>query len=222
MPTPTPTPVVRLITSQPQTQSQTVHVTGTAPATQATGTIIITNMRYTSLHLDAETQLSNGAGCATTGLQIRLDSAVDLAANSGQGWPRATVSIHVTQPGTAGNVQDCSGNTAFIYCFPDRFTGGPEGVQWNAYDINGFTGGTDAQPNTIVQQSDIDTAANSLEATTKQSAIADIKRQLRDKHLHLISDPQCSFHVTKNHVAGAHTSTVTVNVQTTCKAKAST
>ncbi len=93
---------------------------------------------------------------------------------------------------------------------------------WIAHDINGgFRNGTDLQPYTFVQQSDIDTAANSLKVATKQSAVSNINGQLQSNE-HLVGDPQCSYTVTPDHSVGDKAPAVTVTVQATCIAKAST
>jgi hypothetical protein len=218
---PPSTPVVRTLTSQ-QTQSQTANATGqgTTSATQATGTIEIVNYSTSPLQLSAGTVLANNAGCAPSGMQISLDSDVNLEAYSGSTetattYPATNVGIHVVETGAAGNVQDCSTSPAFAYCYTACNT-----LAWGAVDKGGFSGGTDAQTYAIVQQSDIDNAANSLKASTKQSAVANINSRLHSNE-HLVSDPQCSYKVTSNHAAGDKVSTVTVTVQATCTAKAS-
>jgi len=89
------------------------------------------------------------------------------------------------------------------------------------YNSAPFTGGTDAQSYTTVQQSDIDSAASSLEPSTTQSAIEDIKSQLQSNE-HLVGEPLCRNNVTSDHQAGDQATTVNVTVETTCTASAST
>jgi hypothetical protein len=84
-----------------------------------------------------------------------------------------------------------------------------------------FTGGQDPQTHAIVQQSDIDTAANSLTASTRQNAVAGLNSQLQSNE-HLVGDPQCTSNSTSDHAAGDQASTVTVTVKTSCTATAST
>jgi hypothetical protein len=114
------------------------------PATSATGMIEIENIDMQNpLYLPAETILTNAAGCTAQKLQISLDSDVNLDAYSGEyTYPRMTVPIHVVQPGTTGNIQDCKEGYAFHYCFPAC----DSSETWDAYDTNsGFSGGTDSQ-----------------------------------------------------------------------------
>ena len=212
----TPPSVQRKLTSQ-QTQSQTVKATGqgTTQGTQATGSILIGNGDLKNrLNLPARTYLTNTQGCTAQGLQVSLDNDVNIPAYSGNGpWPTTTVLIHVVQPGVAGNIQDCSST--------DQAFWNPT-LTFDAYNLNGgFTGGTDPQTYTVVQQSDIDTAANSLKASTAQSAMADLNSQLRPNE-HLVGNPQCTYNVTSDHAAGDQATTVAVTVMATCTATAST
>jgi hypothetical protein len=224
-PTPTPTistpvvntpppPVVRTLTLQ-KTLSQSFTATGqgTTGGTPATGTIIIVNYGP-AIHLPAGTTLDNTNGCTAPNLKMVLYNDIDLPTYSEGNYPTATVFITFTQPGTAGNIHDCGEQQAFYYMSPNESV--------IAYDINGgFSGGTDPQPYIYVQQSDIDTGANSLEANIKQSAVSDFQTQLQPNE-HLVGDPQCSYQVISDHVAGDKVPNVTVTVQATCTAKAST
>jgi hypothetical protein len=130
----------------------------------ASGTIqIINNDRQNALSLPAGKILTNTAGCTGQGLQISLNSPVNLDAYSGTGdYPTTTVPIQVVQPGAAGNIQDClgsGGGYAFDYCYPTC----DSAVSWTAFDTNGgFTGGTDPQPSTAVPQSDVEKARSYL------------------------------------------------------------
>lgn len=85
-----------------------------------------------------------------------------------------------------------------------------------------FTGGTDAQPYTFVQQSDINNAAAPLETSTIQNAKTDILQHVRSSE-HLVGNIQCqSPNVTSDHNAGDKAKQVNVTVTTTCTATAST
>jgi hypothetical protein len=176
------------------------------------------NYNETSLQLSAGSILTNTAGCASHALQISLDDNVNLPAYTGGDYPSTTTGIHVVQAGTAGNVQDCSALPAFAYCS----TTCDESLVWTVYDNSGgFSGGTDAQTYSVIQQSDIDTAANSLKASTTQSANADINSHLHSNE-HLVGTSQCTYKVSSDHAAGDKANTVRVTVQTICTATAST
>ncbi len=166
------------------------------------------------LNLPAGTILTNTQGCTAQGLQVSLDSNVYVPVYSNNGpWPTTKVSIHVDQKGVMGNIQDCS-STDNAFWNPT--------LTFEAYDLNGgFTGGTDPQSYTTVQQSDIDTAANSLKASIGQSGMADLNSQLRPNE-HLIGNPQCTYNITSDHAAGDQATTVAVTVVATCTATAST
>lgn len=218
-PSPTPSPTIRTLTSQ-QTQSETVNATGqgTTRGIQATGTVQIQNTdQSNTVNIAAGTIYTNNNGCTDNTLQISLDADVSLPPDTGgigTPAPSVTVTIHVVLPGVAGNIQDCSSTDDAFY--------------WNSislyiHDINGgFSGGTDPQPYTFVQQSDIDNAANDLEAINQRNAIVGINNQLQQAGMHLVTNPQCSPNVTSDHVAGDHADTVNVRVDTTCTATAST
>jgi hypothetical protein len=123
-----------------------------------------------------------------------------------------TVPAHVVQIGTVGNIQ--IGDWTHYLNHSDA-----EPV--DIHNSTPFTGGTDPQMYTVVKQSDIDTAANSLKASTKQSAVADLNSQLQSNE-HLIGDPQCTYDTTSDHAASDQVTTVTVTVKATCTATAST
>jgi len=214
IPTPTPSPIQRTLTSQ-QTQSQTVNATGqgTAPGTQAKGVLTLRNPYNgtpigVDMTLNAGTVFDDDAGNSPN-VQMMIDATVTVPGDG----THVTVPAHVVQIGTIGNISQIRGWT--------HYGTNQDPVPLDIDNSTPFTGGTDPQTYTTVQQSDIDTAANSLEATTQQSAVADIKSQLHSNE-HLVGDPQCSFTVTSDYAAGDQANTVTVTVQTTCGATAST
>lgn len=216
-PTPTDTPVQRILTSQ-QTQSQTVNATGqgTTPGTQATGTLRVENHDGSNtLTLSAGTVFPNQLTPPV--IDVQLDQDVTLP----PGGFTDGVAAHVVEVGTIGNL-------------PGRCCGpGPNfknecasiisncGQAHDIFNDSPFTGGTDPQSYTTVQQSDIDTAANSLTASTRQSAVADLNSQLQSNE-HLVGDPQCTYNTTSDHAADDQATTVTVTVMATCTATAST
>lgn len=78
-----------------------------------------------------------------------------------------------------------------------------------------FSGGQDPRTYTYVQQSDIDGAAQSMEATLTQQATQTLQGQARANE-RPVGKPQCTPQVRSNEQAGAQASTVTVTVTTSC------
>jgi hypothetical protein len=210
-PSPSPTPIQRTITSQ-QTQSQTVNATGqgTIPGTQASGTVCIDNFDTTApLMLAAGSTYSNTYP-GSPSFHMVLDATESLPpAPSSSTWSQACGPAHVLEVGTVGN--NIFNNNQFGTLTYSVFTN----------SALKFTNGTDPQTYTVVQQSDIDAAANSLEASTRQSAVADLTSQLHPNE-HLVGNPQCTYNVTSDHAAGDRATAVTVTVQAMCTAIAST
>ena len=211
----TPQPVQRTLTSQ-QTQSQTVKATGqgTTQGTQATGMLRVENHDTANpLNIKAGTMLPNQSNPA---IQMRIDQDVSLLPAGYTDVPATVV-----EDGTIGNLPGpCCGSGPEFQNQCDSSTNcGPQ--IWDIFNSTPFTGGTDAQTYTVVQQSDIDNAANSLKASTNQSALADLKSQLQPNE-HLVGNPQCTYNVTSDHAAGDQATTVAVTVVATCTATAST
>ena len=125
------------------------------------------------------------------------------------------VSAHVVQKGTIGNISQITGWHNYSNGYDS--SGPPLDID----NSTAFIGGTDPQTYTVVQQSDIDTAANSLKASTAQSAMADLNSQLRPNE-HLVGNPQCTYNITSDHAAGDQATSVMVTVMATCTATAST
>jgi hypothetical protein len=210
----TPT-VQRTLTSQ-QSQSQTVNATGqgTTPGTQSTGMLRVENHDTANpLTIKAGTILPNQASPA---IHMQIDQDVSLPPTG-----YTDVSAHVVEVGTIGNLPSrcCGSGPEFKnQCDSSNNCGPPS---WDIFNSTPFTGGTDAQTYTVVQQSDIDNAANSLKASTYKSALADLNSQLQPNE-HLVGNPQCTYNVSSDHAAGDKATTVTVTVVAMCTATAST
>jgi hypothetical protein len=82
------------------------------------------------------------------------------------------------------------------------------------YEIIGW-GGQDTQYYAVVQQSDIDGAAKTLEASLTQSAQTALQNQLAANE-RFISPAQCSSNVTSDVPAGSKVTSVTVAVAVNC------
>lgn len=210
-PTNTPTPTQRTLTSQ-QTQSKTVNATGqrTTPGTHATGVLTFSEPYINTgpFTFNAGTVFNDDAGNRPN-VQMMIDATITVPT---EGNGSVTVPAHVVQIGTIGNIP--------IHGWTHYFNHS-DAEPVDIYNSTPFTGGTDTQSYATVQQSDIDTAANALKTSTRQSAVADLNSQLQPNE-HLVSDPQCTYNVTSDHAAGDQAATVKVTVMTTCTATAST
>jgi len=187
---------------------------GTTPGAHATGTL-----RFTCPYTDCQ-DTTYPAGTVFNGdsgmsVQMMIDAPVTVP-----GWSGHNVYVfapaHVVQVGTMGNM---SAVTTWHQYGDDNNS--PPQRQLDIDNSTPFTGGTDPQTYKVVAQSDIDTAANALKASTSQSALADIKSQLQPNE-HLVGNSQCSGDISADHAAGDKASEVMVTAKTICTATAST
>ena len=182
----------RLLSSTTPAQSQKVSATGSKqiPAVQASGTLVITCRASSSpLTIPAGTVFTG-----TNGVQVATDVTVTASGCY------TTVSARAVQPGASGNIAASDMNQPY-----------------SGYNINNpaaFTGGQGPQTTTIVQQSDIDGAATTLEANPP-NAQRMLQGQVRTNE-QMIGTPQCTPNVTSDHKAGDQAASVTVTVSFNC------
>ena len=80
-----------------------------------------------------------------------------------------------------------------------------------------FTGGQDPQPNSEVQQGDIDGAANALTASLTPGTQSDLQKQIKPNEQIVPDTFKCNISTfNANHKAGDHARSVTVTVAVTC------
>ncbi len=182
----------RLLSSTTPAQSQKVSATGSKqiPAVQASGTLVITCRASSSpLTIPAGTVFTG-----TDGAQVATDVTVTASGCS------TTVSARAVQPGASGNIAASDMNQPY-----------------SGYNINNpaaFTGGQGPQTTTIVQQSDIDGAATTLEANPPNAQRV-LQGQVRTNE-QMIGTPQCTPNVTSDYKAGDQAASVTVTVSFNC------
>ena len=211
---PTQPPPVQRTLSATKTQASTVYATGQAQTrgTQAKGSLWLYNCTSSPQTFTAGTVYSNDQYPA---IQIMLDETATVPGSRAQ-----VAAGHVVQPGAIGNVSKYADPGSFWHMGPNG-AGGCPGI-YNVRSWTAFTGGTDPQPYTVVQQSDIDNAAAPLKTSTMQNAKTSILQQVQSNE-HLVGDIQCSpSTVTSDHNAGDKANQVTVTVTTTCAARTST
>jgi len=166
--------------------------------------------RGVDIILDAGTVFDDDTGTSPN-VQMMIDATITVPGDG----TSVTVPAHVVQIGIIGNISQIAGWHDYSngYDYP--------GPPLDIDNSTAFIGGTDPQTYSVVQQSDIDTAANSLKASTGQSGMADLNSQLRPNE-HLVGNPQCTYNITSDHAAGDQATTVAVTVVATCTATAST
>jgi serine/threonine protein kinase len=204
----------RFITSQTSPQSQTVPATGTStiPATHASGILTLYNYSTSSsVTLTAGTDIPNMQAVA---VDMILDGNVTVPpATDPTNPPTGTVPAHVAQAGTIGNLPTVdNGSGGFYYC-TNCSNGNVKG--WEIENDSPFSGGKDAQTVTVVQQSDINSAASSIEASNAPNPQQVLQGQVHPGE-QLVGTPQCTPQETSDHQPGDQASSVTVTVTFTC------
>jgi VCBS repeat-containing protein len=224
----------RVVSATTQPVSQTVNATGqkTTPGTHASGTLIIYNFdTLNTLSLSAGYTYQNYDGCTPSSLVVVLDANVNLPVAPSGSYVSTTAPGHVQQVGSVGNftyaafhsnaLSSTSPTTPLSGCSTFGYTYGNcgGGPCWGVFSYGAFTGGTDPQTVTVVSQSDINSAANSLIQANQPNAQQVVQGQLQSNE-RLIGTPQCTPQTSADHNAGDAASTVTVTVTFTCTGEA--
>lgn len=200
----------RALSSTSQTLTQTVAATGQGhqDATQASGVIVISQIN-----------LTNSTGNDELNVSISDNNGVTVTGdNTAQIYNGGVISVpsHASPAGSAGNIaaDDMDGNFQII----DHDSGAVIGTAFIS-NPNAFSGGADAYDYTYVQQSDIDTVANTLTTQLTPGTKAQVKGQTKKNEL-LDQDPTCTSNVSSDHNANDNASNVTVKVNVRCQALA--
>ncbi|HEX7736594.1 MAG TPA: hypothetical protein VF458_17230 [Ktedonobacteraceae bacterium] len=195
---------VRTVKQQSNAQQATGKATGSIPATRAVGQLIFFNNTSADLTIagNGKTVLTG----ATTGVQITFNEPVLVPAT---GSASATINdAYAIQPGANGNIPalDIRGTC----CVP--------GSAISVKNTSPFHGGVDAQPNIIIQQSDIDGAAKPLVTQLTQSTQAALQKEIKSTERIVDNSPAsaCPAMTTADHKVGDHASSFTVTVSVTC------
>ena len=199
----------RMLSTTTAANTQTVSATGqgTTPGTHAQGTLWFREPYINTgpFTFNAGTVFNDDPG-SSPNVQMMIDATITVPAN---GNGSVTVPAHVVQIGAIGNIP--IGGWTHYYNHSDA----------EPVDIDNttpFTGGTDPQSYTIVQQSDIDGAAKTLEQANNPNAQQVLQGQTQTNE-QFIGTPQCKPDVTTNHQAGDKAANVTVSVTFTCTAE---
>ncbi len=191
----------RLLSVMTQSYSQTASATGsnTISATYARGTL--------TFSLDSGSPYSIPAGSVfsgTSGVAVVTDANALVTTSQ-----PVDVAAHAAVAGSSGNIP--ANDINHDLC--------PSNCLVAVENLSAFTGGRDASTETVVRQSDIDNAANSLENQNQPNAQQLLQGQLKTGE-QLVGTPQCQPNVSANHQAGDVASQVTVTVTFTCTGEA--
>jgi hypothetical protein len=183
----------RIISATSPEQSKTVQSTGSIPGSQATGDLTFLNSGSTK---SFGSVILRGA----SGVAVTFNGPITINALPGF----LTVTGFAVNIGSAGNIGalDISGP-----CCATGIT-----VK-NAQ----FGGGQNLQPNSVVQQSDINSAASALTTSLTPGTQAALQKQVKSNEQVVPNTLRCTSAVEANHAAGDHAPNVTVIVKVTCQ-----
>ncbi len=183
----------RIISATSPAQSKTVQSTGSIPGTRATGALTFLNSGSTK-------SFGSFILRGSSGVPITFNGPITVNALPGF----LTITGFAVNIGSAGNIGalDISGP-----CCAAGIT-----VKNGA-----FGGGQNPQPNSVVQQSDINGAASALTASLTPGTQAALQKQVHTNEQVVPNTLRCTSAVSANHAAGDHAPNVTVIVSVTCK-----
>jgi hypothetical protein len=195
-----------IITYTTPSQSQTANATGEGgrDATKATGTVILSQIHYTSP--SASGAVAASIITSNSGVQILIH-----AFNGSEGGT-VTVSAEAVTAGPAGNIP--AGDLEGLVEIVDQLTRARVGTAYLS-DPQPFTGGAEASKYTVVKQSDIDGVANPLITQLTSSAQTQAQQQIQPGDL-TAQAITCTPKTTSDHNANDAANSVTVTVSVTC------
>ena len=184
----------RIISATSPSQSKTIQSTGSIPGTRATGALTFLNT--TASNISFGSVILRGA----SGVPVTFNGPVTVNASPGF----LTITGFAVNVGSSGNIGalDITGS-----CCASGIT-----VKNGA-----FGGGQNPQPNSVVQQSDINGAAAQLTASLTPSTQAALQKEVHTGEQVVSNTLKCTSAVSANHAAGDHAPNVTVIVSVTCK-----
>ena len=183
----------RIISTTSPSQSKTVQSTGSIPGTRATGALTFLNSGSTKTFGSVVLRGASGVSVTFNG-PITVDALPGFL----------TVTGFAVNIGSSGNIGalDISGSCCAAGITVKNGT---------------FSGGQNPQPNSVVQQSDINGAASALTLSLTPSTQADLQKQVHAGEQVVPNTLRCTSAVSANHAAGDHAPNVTVIVSVTCK-----
>lgn len=192
-----------MLSTTTASQTQTVNATGqgTTPGTNASGTVCVDNFdTANSITLQSGSVYANTY--SSVNIHMVLDATVTVPpAPSAPNFSQQCIPAHIQEVGTIGNNE-----------FNSNISGS---LSWSVFNNPPFSNGQDPQNYTMVQQSDIDGAANTLINANNPNAQQVLQPQVQSNE-QMIGTPQCKPNTSANHVAGDKATTVSVTVNFAC------
>jgi hypothetical protein len=185
----------RILTATSQSQSKTVNSTGSIPGTRASGALTFLNSTGSNLSFGSVTLRGR------SGVPVTFNGPVTVFASPGF----LTITGFAVNIGSAGNIKalDIVGS-----CCVNGIT---------VKNTGAFSGGQDPLPNSIVQQSDINAAGDSLAASLTPGTQSDLQKQVKPNEQVVPGTFKCNKSTfNANHRAGDRSPNVTVTVAVTC------
>jgi hypothetical protein len=199
LPTGTPDPAqrqiaARVLTASSGTSTATANASGNIPARQATGPL-----KFLNANGNAVTILST-IFHGKSGVAISFNGPIVVPGLGGS----LVITGFAVNAGSSGNIStaDISGSCC------------ASGV--SVVNTAAFSGGQDAQPNSVIQQGDIDGAAHPLVMSLSQSTGKTLQGQIKSNERVVDGSFQCKPTINSNEKAGAVAKTATVQVSVTC------
>ncbi|WP_376793876.1 baseplate J/gp47 family protein [Thermogemmatispora sp.] len=191
----------RLLASAELRQSRQVPASGhgVRPASRAEGVLTFYNALPVPQSVPKGTVLSDQSG-----VEVMTDETAQLAAAMPPMEASASVPAHAIQPGSQGNIP--AFDFRAVACCGNGIT-----VQ----NPLAFSGGSDPQPYTYVQQSDIDQASMALQASLIAAAQRDLQSRAAANE-RFAGQTRCPTLTSTDHQAGDRVPAVTVTVSVIC------
>ncbi len=190
----------RQITASFPPRSTTVKTTGDGhPGVRATGSLTFSNATNAAITIPAGEVFTDAHG-----VQVTYDAAVTIPAENGATPSHVDVPAHAVNVGISG---DIGANDIAQSCCATGIT---------VKNSDKFSGGQNSHYTPIVQQSDINGAAKSLESSLSQSAQTVLQGQLSPNE-RFISPAQCLSNVKSDVPVGSKATEVSVTVTVDCK-----
>jgi hypothetical protein len=199
LPTGTPDPArrqigARLLTQTSGTSSATGNATGSISAQAASGLLTFQNVG------GSDVTIGSGVLTGGDGVAVQFSGPIFVPTT---GSP--TVTGFAVNPGRSGNIAalDIDGRCCAANVF--------------VKNLSAFRGGRDPVPNSVIQQSDIQKAAQPLVNSLTQSTGSALQTQIRPGERAVDQSFQCKSTLHPSVPAGTTAKTVTVSVQVTCR-----
>ena len=192
----------RTIEATTPSQTYAAHATGRIVALKAQGILTFYNGKPVSQTIPAGTIVTT-----PNGMQFATDADTIIPAENLPDLGNASVSAHAVQPGSAGNIP-----TRYIVqhcCTTDN------SIQVVNYDK--FTGGQDAQPELVLQQSDLDNADTAAQSSLDRTVEALLNTKKHDNEV-LAGKPFCTDTQKPDVPVGSKATTVSVQITRYCLA----